>query len=122
MPPSRRPEVPQVASSAPYAPATEDEQLDADPAPRQACCGLPKRLRQISPMSPMRPRAAKLIKPSLQMHDWLGDLSVLARLELRQEESAPVLAQLRNNSSSGKNSGWPLCSDDSYSLVSTDAY
>jgi len=70
----------------------------------------------------MRPRAAKLIKPSLQMHDWLGDLSVLARLELRQEESAPVLAQLRNNSSSGKNSGWPLCSDDSYSLVSTDAY
>ncbi len=38
--------------------------------PRQFYCGLPKRLRQLRPM---RLRAAKLIKPSLQLRDWLRD-------------------------------------------------
>jgi hypothetical protein len=38
--------------------------------PSQPYRGLPKRLRQFRPM---RPTAAKLIKPSLQLHDWLGD-------------------------------------------------
>jgi hypothetical protein len=38
--------------------------------PRQFYCRLPKRLRQLRPM---RPRAAKLIKPSMQLHDWLRD-------------------------------------------------
>jgi hypothetical protein len=38
--------------------------------PRQFYCGLPKRLRQLRPM---RLHAAKLIKPSLQLRDWLGD-------------------------------------------------
>jgi hypothetical protein len=37
---------------------------------RQIYRRLPKRLRQ---PRPMRLRAAKLIKPSLQLHDWLGD-------------------------------------------------
>jgi hypothetical protein len=38
--------------------------------PSQLYRGLPKRLRQFRPM---RPTAAKLIKPSLQLRDWLGD-------------------------------------------------
>jgi hypothetical protein len=38
--------------------------------PSQLCRSLPKRLRQFRPMWPT---AAKLIKPSLQLHDWLGD-------------------------------------------------
>jgi hypothetical protein len=38
--------------------------------PRQFYCGLPKRLRQLGPM---RLSAAKLIKPSLQLCDWLWD-------------------------------------------------
>ncbi len=38
--------------------------------PRQFYCRLPKRLRQLRPM---RLCAAKLIKPSLQLRDWLRD-------------------------------------------------
>jgi hypothetical protein len=38
--------------------------------PRQFYRGLPKRLRQLRPM---RPTAAKLIKPLLQLRDRLGD-------------------------------------------------
>ena len=36
--------------------------------------GLPQRLRELRPM---RLRAAKLIKPPLQLHDWLGDRDAL---------------------------------------------
>jgi hypothetical protein len=38
--------------------------------PRQFYCRLPKRLRQLRPM---RLCAAKLIKPSLQLRNWLRD-------------------------------------------------